>query len=126
MSRFSLHDESVRNAYLKLVRQFPLVSIENDKELSAAQEMLDWLLRRGKLDEGAEAYLNALSDLIVLYESEHVVIEHPGDAELLQHLIEARGITQTTLAAETGIGKSTISEILSGKRLGATGFASAA
>lgn len=44
------------------------------------------------------------------------MIEHPGDVELLKHLIEAREITQTTLAEETGIGKSTISEILSGKR----------
>lgn len=34
-----------RDAYLKLVRTFPLVSIESDEELSEAQEMLDSLLR---------------------------------------------------------------------------------
>ncbi len=35
---------------------------------------------------------------------------------MLRHLIEARGGSQTTLAAGTGIAESTISEVLSGRR----------
>jgi transcriptional regulator with XRE-family HTH domain len=35
---------------------------------------------------------------------------------MLAHLIEARGISQTRLAADTGLSPSTISQLLHGKR----------
>jgi len=35
---------------------------------------------------------------------------------MLAHLLEARGISQATLAAETGLAESTVSELLKRKR----------
>lgn len=37
-------------------------------------------------------------------------------ADLLRHLIEARGVRPARVAAETGLSKSTISDVLAGKR----------
>ena len=37
-------------------------------------------------------------------------------AEIIRHLIEARGANQSALAPATGIAESTISELLSGRR----------
>ena len=39
-----------------------------------------------------------------------------SDAEMLRHLVEAKGITQTEVSRATGIADSTISEVLKGKR----------
>ncbi len=61
-------------------------------------------------------YLDALSDLVAAYEDEHYAIEPASDADMLRHLMEARGITQAQLSRETAIPKSTISEVLAGKR----------
>ena len=47
---------------------FPLASIKSDKQLAAAQEVMDRLLAKGELDEGEEMYLDALSDLVATYE----------------------------------------------------------
>ncbi|MBX3415045.1 MAG: helix-turn-helix transcriptional regulator [Pirellulales bacterium] len=78
--------------------------------------MIAKLLRRGPLDPGAEDYLDALSDLVLIYEDEHIKFDDPSDAEMLGHLMEAKGVNQVQLAKDTGLGKSTISEILAGKR----------
>ncbi len=67
-----------------------------------------------KKDE--EAYLDVLSTLIERYEDEHHPIEPVSDRELLEHLIEARGDSQSQVALETGIAVSTMSELVSGKR----------
>jgi len=104
------------DSYLERVRAFPLVSIRNMRHLHEAQQVVDSLLTGGPLDEGEELYLEALSDLIALYESQHVPISAPDDVELLKHLMDSQPISQRQLALATGIQKSTISEILSRKR----------
>ena len=50
------------------------------------------------------------------YEDEHHAIEPAADADLLRHLMENSGATQAQLNREAGIAKSTISEILAGKK----------
>ena len=59
-------------------------------------------------------YLDALSDLVAAYEDEHHAIEPASDAEMLRHLLDAK--TQAQLSRDTMIPKSTISEILAGKK----------
>jgi HTH-type transcriptional regulator/antitoxin HigA len=105
-----------RDAYLELILAFPLSSIRSEKHLHAAQKVMDRLLAKRKLDDGEETYLDALSDLVSVYEDEHHAIEPASDAEMLRHLLEAKGITQARLSLEAGIAKSTISEILAGKK----------
>ena len=61
-------------------------------------------------------YIDALSDLVAAYEDEHYRIEPASDAEMLRHLMEAKGITQIELHRSTKIAKSTISEVLAGKK----------
>lgn len=101
---------------MSLVTRHPLVSIKTDAQLAAASMIVDELLRKRKLRPGEEAYLEALGDLIARYEDEHWSIPAATNAELLAHLLEAKGLTQAELSRDTGISRSTVSEILSGRR----------
>ena len=114
-TKFSLKGAG-RDIYLKLVTAFPLASIKSAEHLRAAQKVMDQLLAQGELKAGAEMYLDALSDLVAAYEDEHFVIEPASDAEMLRHLMEAKGVTQAQLSRDTTVPKSTISEILAGKK----------
>lgn len=106
----------VRDSYLALVSAFPLISIHTDQDLHAAQEVVDGLLAKGKLSAGEDLYLDALSDLMATYEDEHHQVEPASDADMLRHLMETKGVTQIQLHRDTQIAKSTISEVLAGKR----------
>jgi HTH-type transcriptional regulator/antitoxin HigA len=105
-----------RDSYLELVLTFPLASLKSEEHLQAAREVMDRLLARGELDSGAETYLDALSDLVASYEDEHYAIGPASDAEMLRHLMEAKGVTQTEVGRGAGVAKSTISEVLAGKK----------
>lgn len=105
-----------RDSYLKLVLDFPLASIKSDKHLKEAQRVMDKLLARDKLDAGEDMYLDALSDLVGSYEDEHHAIEPASDSDMLRHLLNAKGISQMQLSRGTGLPKSTISEVLAGKK----------
>jgi HTH-type transcriptional regulator/antitoxin HigA len=105
-----------QDSYLKLVGVFPLASIRCDDHLKAAQTVMDGLLAKGELDHGEETYLDALSDLVATYEDNHHTIKPASDAEMLKHLLEAKGISQIQLSRDTAIAKSTISEVLAGKK----------
>jgi HTH-type transcriptional regulator/antitoxin HigA len=102
--------------YLDLIHRFALRPIHDDDELEQASAMADALVIRSDLSKAEEDYLAVLSTLIERYEAEH----HPMSdattpAEFLRDLLEVSGMTSYRLAAETGIGVSTLSEILSGK-----------
>ena len=60
--------------------------------------------------------IRTLSDLVASYEDDHHAIEPASDADMLRHLMEAKGVTQNQLSQGTEIAKSTISELLSGKK----------
>jgi len=105
-----------RDSYLELVQVFPLTSIRSDEHLEAAQAMLDELLAKSDLDDGEQLYLDGLSDLVADYEDGHHAIEPASDADMLRHLMEAKVVTQVQLHRETGIAKSTISEMLAGRK----------
>src|SRR5579884_600732 len=89
-----------RDSYLGLVTNFPLASIKSEEQLQEAQKVMDRLLARGELDEGEEMYLDALSDLVAAYEDEYYPIEPASDADILRHLMEAKGVTQAQLGRE--------------------------
>ncbi len=105
-----------RESYLGLVSTFPLATIRSDAHLAEAQKVMDRLLAKGKLDEGAEMYLDALSELVAAYEDLHHAIEPASDADMLRHLMEAKGVTQAQLSRDTKLPKSSISEVLAGKK----------
>ena len=105
-----------RDSYLELVMTFPLASIQSGEHLREAQKVIDRLLAKSRLDKGEDLYLDALSDLTATYEDEHHAIEPASDADMLAHLMDAKGITQVQLSRGAGIPKSTISEVLAGKK----------
>ena len=114
-TKFSLKGKS-RDSYLDLVLAFPLAVIKSDEHLDAAGEVLDRLLAKGALDDGEDMYLDALSDLVASYEDEHHAVAPASDADMLRHLMKAKGVIQTQVSRATGIAKSTISEVLAGRR----------
>jgi len=105
-----------RDSYMELVLAFPLASIKSDEYLEEAQEMMDRLLAKGRLDHGEQIYLDALSDLVAAYEDEHYPIKPASDADMLRHLMVAKGVSQVEVHRDAGIAKSTISEVLAGKK----------
>jgi HTH-type transcriptional regulator/antitoxin HigA len=107
---------NVRDDYLDLVMGFPLTSLKTEAQFQAAQAVMDGLLAKGKLSAGEEMYLDALSDLVAAYEDVHCTIEPASDADMLRHLMEAKGVTQADLHRDTGLAKSSISEVLAGRK----------
>ena len=104
------------DSYLECVEAFPLTTISSDEHLEVAGQVMDRLLAQGKLDRGQQSYLDALSDLVASYEDKHFPIEPASDADMLRHLLDAKGVSQADLHRQSGISKSSISEILSGKK----------
>lgn len=113
--KFTLKSKE-KDSYLEWILAFPLASIRSDDHLRAAQEVMDRLLAKGRMDVGEMLYLDALSDLVASYEDEHHAIAPAADADMLRHLLEAKGVSQAELHRKTGLPKSTISEVLSGKK----------
>ena len=103
------------DTYFDLVRRHPLTSIRTEVELDCAQSVLDRLLQQ-KLDDGSLAYLDALSDLVIVYEREHHAIAPLPPHELLANLLEERSMSQADLVRSTGIAKATFSELVSGRQ----------
>ncbi|MBC7854715.1 MAG: helix-turn-helix domain-containing protein [Pirellulaceae bacterium] len=114
-TKFTLREKQ-KGSYLCLIVAFPLASIHSDEHLEASEKVMDRLLAKGNLDEGEDMYLDALSDLVAAYEDEHHSISPASDAEILLHLMESKGINQSQLHRDAAIPKSTISEVLAGKK----------
>ena len=104
------------DSYRELVLNFPLASIKSDEHLDEGQKVTDRLLSKGELNDGEEMYLDALSDLVAAYENECHAIEPASDADMLRHLLEAKGVRQAQLSRDTSIPKSSISEVLAGTK----------
>jgi HTH-type transcriptional regulator/antitoxin HigA len=106
---------AIHDTYFALVKRHPLTSIRNERELDAAQAILDALLRED-LDDGGLAYLDALSDLVIVYEQEHHAIAPLPPHELLAHMLQERSMSQADLTRTTGLAKATVSDLVTGKR----------
>ena len=103
--------------YLGLVRECPLRVIRSENEYDHAIATLNRLSDRGKHRTPDETeYLLALAVFVEKYEDEHHSIPPASGAEMLEYLIETHSLTQTDVAAGTGLAESTVSEILRGKR----------
>jgi HTH-type transcriptional regulator/antitoxin HigA len=111
------HRRVVTAHYFELMKRFPVIAIESDEHLEEANQVIEPLMMRDDLDSGELAYLDILATQIERYEAQRYPIPGATDAEMLRHLIEARDITQSALAAETKISNSVISEVIHGKRV---------
>jgi antitoxin component HigA of HigAB toxin-antitoxin module len=106
-----------RDTYLDLVRAFPLRAIHTEDEALAAGDTLNRVLL-SKADEdrdpGELAYVDALQELILAYQSRHPLPKVPP-LELLKFLMQESGMTVTDLSRVIG-NQPSASLLLSGKR----------
>jgi HTH-type transcriptional regulator/antitoxin HigA len=103
------------DSYFELVRQFPLTRIRDGAHVDAAQQKIDLLLEQD-LDEGAQEYLDALTDLVETYEDAHYPIPDASEADVLRELMRSNKLSQARLAKLAGISQSTISAVLNRNR----------
>lgn len=83
--------------------------------MDAAQAVVDALLRED-LDDGGLAYLDALSDLVIVYEQQNHAVPPLPPHQLLAHMLEERSMSQAELARRAGLAKATVSDLVTGKR----------
>ena len=93
------------DVYFELVKRFPLTHIRDDDHLAEAEEVIGRLLTED-LDEGSQAYLDVLTDLIEAYEEEHVSIPDASEADVLRELMCANALSQSGLAKAAGVAQS--------------------
>jgi HTH-type transcriptional regulator / antitoxin HigA len=109
----------IRDSYLDLVREFPLVPIRNQEQYDSALVFLKKLAIRDEasLDPGERDYLDTLSQFVGDYEDERFRSEiaplKPRDA--LKHLMRESDMTPADLGRVLG-NRSLASQILRGKR----------
>jgi HTH-type transcriptional regulator / antitoxin HigA len=106
---------AIPDSYLALVKRHPLTSIRSENDLDSAQAVVDELLRED-LDEGQKAYLDALSDLVIVYEQEHHAVAPLSPHARLAQMLEDHGMSQAELARTAGLAKATVSDLTTGKR----------
>ncbi len=105
-------------AYDSLLLKYKPRPIRNEREHRRALRHVEELIgRHGPSPPRAEGELIAvLSTLIESYEVAMTPRRKPTPAETLQHLIEAKEVTRAEVARATGIPRSTITNVLSGRR----------
>src|SRR5678815_770657 len=100
MAMAMIMDNATEEQYLALVRAFPLVSIHNDAHLEEAVAVIDRLLDIPERSTAEEEYLQALTDLVEVYEEAHVVIPTVSGLDALRYLMEENGLTQADLVPD--------------------------
>lgn len=91
--------------------------IDSDEELERAEEIVNRLLSKGeeRLSPEEEKLLELISDLIEKYEDEHYPIPESTPTEVLNFLMEDRGLKQSDLLPVFG-SSGIASEVVNGKR----------
>jgi HTH-type transcriptional regulator/antitoxin HigA len=103
-------------AYLQLIARLPLRPIRTEADLDAAAGVIDELIDRDDLSAAESDYLDVLGDLVEKYEDEHVEMPYVSDGAMLRTLVEEKGVRQADVVRGTGISKTVLSLVLSGKR----------
>jgi HTH-type transcriptional regulator / antitoxin HigA len=105
-------------AYDSLLLKYKPRPIRNDREHRRALKHVEELIgQHGPTPPRAEGELIAvLSTLIESYELEAIPRRKPTPAETLEHLIESKEVTKAQVARATGIPRSTITNVISGRR----------
>ena len=105
----------VPDTYLKLVKRFPLIHIQDDAHLDEAIELVGDLLRQER-DQGTQEFLDVLTDLVAAYEAEHFPMPDVSETDVLRELMRCNRLSQMQLAKEVGMAQSTVSAVLTGAR----------
>ena len=103
-------------SYADLLVQIEPRPIGSKAALEKSYKLIDKLMSKPALTRAESEMLELLSLLVEQYESREHPTPQVSAADMLEHLIESRGITNATLAAETQVPRSTVTDILAGRR----------
>ncbi len=102
--------------YPELLRQAQPQIINDDRSHQRALRTVEMLMKKPRLTKAEGKLLDLLAKLIDDYEETIYPTPEVSPSRMLQHLIEAKCTTQAELSRQTGVPRSTISEVLKGKR----------
>jgi len=109
----------IRDSYLELVKQLPLVPIKDEAQYTTALAFLSKLAIRdeGTLDDGQQAYLEALTQFVGDYEDTHLraQIGHMKPLQALKFLMKENGMKPIDLGKLLG-NRGLASQVLHGRR----------
>ena len=90
--------------------------IRDDRSHHRALKTIASLMSQSRLTLAERKLLDLLAKLVDDYEETLYPTPEVPPADMLKHLMEARGASQADVARATGVPRSTISEVLNGKR----------
>ena len=103
-------------SYADLLLKIEPRPIGSKAALERTYKLIDKLMSKPELSRAESEMLELLSMLVEQYESREHPTPYVSATEVLEHLIEERGITNATLAAETNVPRSIVTDILAGRR----------
>lgn len=103
-------------SYPELLRKAQPEIISDDRSHQRALRIVDSLMKKRRLTKAEGKLLDLLAKLVDDYEETIYPTPEVPPARILKHLIEAKCTTQAELARDTGVPRSTISEVVKGKR----------
>lgn len=103
-------------SYPDLLREAQPQIIHDEKTHRHALATVDALMKKSRLTAAEAKLLDLLSKLINDYEETIYPTPEVSPGAMLEHLLDAKSTTQAELARQTGVSRSTISEVLKGKR----------
>lgn len=103
-------------AYQELLLDYTPRPVRNEREYRRTMRLIDGLMKKPKLSRAEGELLELLATLAEQYESIEYPTPQASQADLLAHLIDARGVTQAELARQSGVPRSVITNVLKGRR----------
>lgn len=102
--------------FISLVQVFAPRPIRTQRQCRAAYQEIDRLMRLKKLSADQRDYLELLSMLVERYEAAKYPPADVAQGQMLEHLLEAKGVTQADVAKATGVSASLLSSVRAGRR----------
>jgi HTH-type transcriptional regulator / antitoxin HigA len=106
----------VTTAYANLLKEAQPQIIRDEKTHKRALGWIDQLMKKGKLSAAEEKLLELLSKLVCDYEGQLYPAPNVPPREILHHFLENSGMSQAEFSRTIGLPRSTVSEVLKGKR----------
>jgi HTH-type transcriptional regulator/antitoxin HigA len=105
-----------RTRYAELVAKAQPQIISNERSHGRALRFVDSLMKKRRRTKAEDKLLDLLAKLIDDYEETIFPTPEVSPARMLKHLIDAKGETQAEVARQACVPRSTLSEVLKGKR----------
>jgi HTH-type transcriptional regulator / antitoxin HigA len=103
-------------SYPELLSEAQPQIINDEKTHRRALATVESLMKKPRLTAAETKLLDLLAKLVSDYEETIYPTPEVSAGAMLEHLLDAKATTQAELARQTGVSRSTISEVLNGKR----------